>query len=185
MQARFRPSAMEEQDLRRETGNETVDPGAMRRYTPLMHHRFSLAVLFIVAFAALPPAASADTAGGIRPEVWIGGGVSYPEYHDVPEACGRGGIGAIFLDHLTLGVSAQADRDHVHYFADAGVILPEISFLVPYARFQYGRRDDRDDAAKGWAAGVRLEGDGISLYFEAHKIFEPEDDKGLSLGIWF
>jgi len=150
-----------------------------------MQHRFSLAVLFIAAFAALPPGASAATAGEIRPEVWIGGGVSYPEYHSAAETCGRAGIGAIFLDHLTLGASAQIDRDHAHYFADAGVILPEVWFLVPYGRFQYGRRDDRDDAAKGWAAGVRLEGDGASLYFEAHQIFEPEDDKGLSLGIWF
>lgn len=148
-----------------------------------MHHRFSLALLFLVA--TLPFGASPVVAGAIHPEVWIGGGVSYPAYHNAAEACGRGGIGAVFRDHFTLGVSGQADRDRFHFFADAGVILPEVWFLVPYGRFQYGRRDDRDDAAKGWAAGIRLEGDGISLYVEANQIFEPEDDKGLTLGIWF
>lgn len=124
-------------------------------------------------------------AGDVHSEVWIGGGVSYPDYHGAAEACGRGGIGAVFREHFTLGISGQADRDHFHYFADAGVILPEVSFVVPYGRFQFGRRDDRDDNAMGWAAGVRVEGEVMSLYFEAHQIFEPEDNKGLSLGIWF
>jgi hypothetical protein len=150
-----------------------------------MHHRFSVAVLFVVALTALPAGASAAGAGHVGREFWIGGGVSYPVYHNSAEACVRGGIGAIFLDHLTLGVSGQGDRDHAYYFADAGLILPEVWFLIPYGRFQYGGRDGTSDAAQGWAAGVRLEGDGISLYIEANQIFEPQDNKGLSMGIWF
>jgi hypothetical protein len=150
-----------------------------------MHQRFSPTILLIAFLIATLARVSPVLAGDVHPEVWIGGGVSYPDYHGAAEACGRGGIGAVFMDHVTLGVSGQADRDHFHYFADAGVILPEVSFLVPYGRFQFGRRDDRDDNAMGWAAGVRVAGDVMSLYFEAHQIFEPEDNKGLSVGIWF
>jgi hypothetical protein len=150
-----------------------------------MHQRFSPTILLIAFLIATLAHVSPVLAGDVHPEVWIGSGVSYPDYHGAAEACGRGGIGAVFMDHVTLGVSGQADRDHFHYFADAGVILPEVSFLVPYGRFQFGRRDDRDDNAMGWAAGVRVAGDVMSLYFEAHQIFEPEDNKGLSVGIWF
>ena len=130
---------------------------------------------------------SAQTAhaADITPEVWFGGGASWPDYHNASEACGRGGIGAVFADHFTLGASGQADRDHFHYFADAGVILPEVWFLVPYGRYQFGRRDDRSDNAWGWCAGIRLVGDGISIYVEASEILEPEFNKALSLGIWF
>jgi hypothetical protein len=125
-------------------------------------------------------------AGELGPEVWIGGGVSYPDYHNSAEAYGRGGIGVILANRFTLGISAQADRDHFYYFADGGMLFRQVGgIFTPYGRFQIGRRDDRSDTAMGWAGGLRVEGDGIGFYFEANGIFEPEDDKGLSLGIWF
>ena len=129
------------------------------------------------------PGARAD---GVGKEIWIGGGVSWPSYHDdTPMACVRGGIGAVFLKHATLGVSAQADRYHVHYFADAGVILPPLGLLIPYGRFQVGRRDDRDATAMGWVGGVRVGDDAINFFVEAHGIFEPEKNIGASAGISF
>lgn len=146
----------------------------------LIHRQFFFVTL-LVALAL----SRAARAGDISPEVWIGGGASWPDYHGTSESCARAGIGAVFAGHLTLGASGQADRDHFHYFADGGVILPEIWFFVPYGRYQFGRRDDRDDNAWGWCAGIRLEGEGISLYVEASEILEPEFNKSLTLGIWF
>jgi len=152
-----------------------------------MHPRFvpRCALILTLIVLALPaaPARAGDPA--IKPEVWIGGGVSYPDYHDVAETCGRGGIGAVFVEHLTLGASAQADRDHFHYFGDAGVILPQVWLFAPYGRYQFGRRDDRDENAWGWCAGLRLVGDGVCVYFEVNEILEPEFNKGLTMGIWF
>ena len=140
----------------------------------------------IVSLAALVGLSAAPAhAGDIKPEVWFGAGVSYPDYHDVSEAMVRGGIGGVFAEHFTLGVSGQADRDRWHYFVDGGVILPEVWFLVPYGRYQFGRRDDRDDNAWGWCAGLRLMGESISVYVEANEILEPEFNKGLSFGLWF
>ena len=151
-----------------------------------MHKRFIHLRFIIVTLVAVMTWAPNVRAGEVvRPEFWVGGGVSWPDYHDTAEACARGGIGAVFKDHLTLGISGQADRDHFHYFADGGVILPEIGLLVPYGRYQFGRRDDSDDNATGWCAGVRLEGEGVSFYVEFHQIMEPDDNKGMSLGIWF
>lgn len=121
----------------------------------------------------------------VKPEFWIGGGVSWPDYHDHSEALARGGIGAIFAGHITLGASAQADRDHFHYFADAGVSLPQVSFFVPYGRYQFGRRDDGGDNAWGWCAGIRMIGEGINLYLEASEILEPEFNKALTFGVQF
>ncbi|HET6462931.1 MAG TPA: hypothetical protein VFH33_03950 [Candidatus Krumholzibacteria bacterium] len=151
-----------------------------------MHQRFVLlkSLVLTLIISLLPWAARA---GGIEvtPEVWIGGGVSWPVYHAHSEACGRGGFGAVFAQHVTLGISGQADRDHFHYFVDGGVILPQVWFLVPYGRYQFGRRDDRDDNAWGWCAGMRLLGEGINFYVEASEILEPEYNKALSLGIQF
>jgi hypothetical protein len=148
-----------------------------------MHHRITALIATLATLAGL--SAAPVYAGEIKPEVWFGGGVSYPDYHEISETMGRGGVGAVFAGHFTLGISGQVDRDRFHYFADGGVILPEVWFLVPYGRYQYGRRDDRDDAAWGWCAGLRLVGESISVYVEANEILEPEFNKGLSFGIWF
>jgi len=151
-----------------------------------MHQRFvrlkSLVLTLIISILPL-----AARAGGIevKPEVWMGGGVSWPDYHAHSEACARGGFGGVFAKHFTLGISGQVDRDRFHYFADGGVILPQVSFFEAYGRYQFGRRDDRDDNAWGWCAGIRMLGEGINLYLEASEILEPEFNKGLSLGIWF
>lgn len=120
-------------------------------------------------------------------EIWIGGGVSWPIYRDLATACGRGGIGAVFADHFVLGVSAQVDREHFHYFADAGLISPAVWGLEPYGRFQVGRRNDRDDTATGWAFGLRLgDTEGVThLFLEGHGIIEPEENNGISFGIVF
>jgi hypothetical protein len=149
-----------------------------KRFIPL---RF----IIITLLAVMTWAPNVQAGGGVRPEVWLGGGVSWPDYHGTAEVCVRGGIGAVFLDHFTLGISGQADRDHFHYFADGGVILPEVWLLVPYGRYQFGRRADRDDNATGWCAGMRLEGEGVSMFVEFHQIVEPDDNKGISLGMWF
>jgi len=139
----------------------------------------------IVLFLAVTALAPGAHAGDINPEVWIGGGISYPDYRDVPEACLRGGVGAVFREHVTLGVSGQADADHYYYFVDGGLILPEVWYFVPYARYQFGRRDDISDNAMGWCFGMRLTGDSASLFVEAHEITEPQDNKGISVGVWF
>jgi len=86
---------------------------------------------------------------------------------------------------LTLGVSGQADNDHFHYFTDAGVILPGLGLFLPYGRYQFGRREDSNDNAWGWCAGIRLAGEGVSLYVEFNDIVEPESNRGVTLGIWF
>jgi hypothetical protein len=139
-----------------------------------------------IALVGFVLAASGARADGIGKEVWIGGGVSWPEYHDdTAMACLRGGIGAVFFNHVTLGASAQADRDHIYYFADAGLILPSLGLVVPYGRFQVGRRDDHDDTAMGWVGGVRVGDDVINFFVEAHGIFEPEKNLGASAGISF
>ena len=156
------------------------------RYTHPMQHRIAPWIVLCATLVALGGLFAAPAhAGDVTPEFWIGGGASWPDYHSASEVCVRGGLGAVFLNHLTLGASGQADRDHFHYFADAGVILPEVWFLVPYGRYQFGRRDDGGDNAWGWCAGVRLVGEGISFYVEASEILEPEFNKALTLGIWF
>jgi hypothetical protein len=162
--------------------NEPWTRPVPRRYTRRMQHRIASLVLLATLIGL---SASPARAGDITPEVWLGGGVSWPDYHHASETLGRGGIGAVLAEHFTLGISGQADRDHFHYFADGGVILPQVWFLVPYGRYQWGRRDDRDDNAWGWCAGLRLVGEGISVYVEASEILEPEFDKALTLGIWF
>jgi hypothetical protein len=102
-------------------------------------------------------------------------------------ACIRGGISAVFVDHVMVGISGQADRDRIHYFGDAGVIFPLVWGIEPYARFQAGRRDDRDDTALGWAAGFRLgdTGNAVKFFVEGHGIVEPEENNGISAGISF
>jgi hypothetical protein len=129
---------------------------------------------------------SGARAGTVGKEAWIAGGVTWPAYYvSSGIACLRGGIGAVFLQHVTLGVSAQANRYHNYYFADAGLILPPLGLCTPYGRFQYGRRDDGDDAAMGWVGGFRLGEDSVQLFLEGHGVFEPERDAGVSLGISF
>jgi hypothetical protein len=129
-----------------------------------------------------PPPARADAPGK---EVWIGVGVSWPDYHELAMACVRCGVGAVLVDHVTLGASVQGDRDRFHYFADAGLILPLVWHFEPYARFQIGRRDDRDDTATGWAAGFRVGEEAVRFFVEVHGIVEPEENHGVSAGISF
>jgi len=126
-------------------------------------------------------------ADSVHKEIWIGAGVSWPEYRERASACTRGGIGAVIVDRVTLGASAQADRERWYYFADAGLIFPPVWGLEPYGRFQIGRRDDRDDTATGWAGGVRMgDPDGnVHIFLEAHGVVEPEKNNGISLGLSF
>jgi hypothetical protein len=152
-----------------------------------MQNRFThLQFLYVTLLVVLLSPLSARADGlEIKPEVWLGGGVSWPDYHAHSEACARGGVGAVFAKYVTLGISGQADRDFFHIFADAGLIGPQVSFFVPYGRYQFGRRTDRDDDAWGWCAGIRMKGEGVDLYLEASEILEPEFNKALTFGIYF
>ena len=128
---------------------------------------------------------TAARAMSVAPDVWFGGGFSYPKYHAASEACVRAGAGAVFASHLTLGVSGHADRDRFHYFGDAGVLFPGYGMFTPYGRFQVGRRDDRSDTAWGWCGGVRLSSYGVGLYLEWFSIQKPEQNYGLTFGMSF
>ncbi len=160
-----------------------MDRGCHRGYTARMQHTRQISIaLVLLSLLVVPPPA---VAGGIGKEVWIGAGWSWPGYGEGVMACARGGIGAVFARYLGLGISAQADLDHAYYFADASVFLPPLGLIEPYGRFQYGKRDDKDDAAMGWAAGIRTGQESIRLYLEGHQILEPEDNYGFSIGISF
>src|SRR5262249_37912018 len=174
-------SALPERHLRSAADKPAVDRSASRRYTCEMHHRIASLTVILATLAGL--SAAPARAGDVTPEVWMGGGVSYPDYHNVSETMGRGGIGAGFANHIPGGARGQVSRAHFHSFADAGVILPGVWFLVPSGRYQFGRREDRSENAWGWCAGLRLVGDSISFYVEANEILEPQFNKGLSLGI--
>jgi len=142
-----------------------------------------LLLLVILASGLLPVFATNARAGSIGTELWLGGGFSYPDYASGVRACARGGIGVVFKDHLALGVSSQVDRDHYHYFGDISVVLPPVGLSEPYARFQIGRREDVNDTAMGWAAGLRWGEDNLYFFLEANEIFEPEDSFGFTGGI--
>jgi hypothetical protein len=125
-------------------------------------------------------------AGGIGKEIWVGAGAVWPDYHDREAmAVVRGGVGMVIARHVTLGVSAQADRDRWYYFADTSVIFPAMGLIEPYARFQIGRRDDVDDTAMVWSAGVRTGEDSIRIFIEGFGVFEPAENYGGCVGISF
>jgi hypothetical protein len=150
----------------------------------MKHTNRSLPLAAALLFAALlSPAAS--RAGALGTEVWLGTGVSWPDYHEKPIACVRAGLGLVFRNVVGFGISGQADKDRVHYFGNASVTLPTIGLVEPYGRFEMGRRDDRDDTAWGWVAGLRTGEEAIRFYLEANQIVEPEKDFGLSIGIAF
>jgi hypothetical protein len=142
-----------------------------------------LLVLAIVFSLVLPVRASAQ--GTVGTEIWLGGGISWPDYADSGMASARGGLGVVFFRHLGIGISGQADRERYYYFADATLILPTTGLLEPYARFHIGRRDDTDDTATGWTGGVRMGEDAMRFFIEAHGIAEPEHVFGMSVGISF
>jgi hypothetical protein len=158
---------------------------AIAAYTARMQHTRHLSIaLVLLSLLLVPPPA---VAGGIGKEIWVGAGWAWPEYEDDDGAmaCARGGIGALIGRHAGLGVSAYADRKRAYFFADASIFLPPLGLVEPYGRFQYGRRDDRDDAAMGWVLGARTGQESVRFFLEGHQIFEPEDNYGFSLGISF
>ena len=147
----------------------------------MQHPRHLVTALLLLGSLALPSSSAALDVGN---EIWMGAGFSWPDYEDQVMACERCGFGLIFARHVGLGISAQADRDRIHYFGDASIYFPQFDMLEPYGRFQYGRRDDGDDAM-GWCVGLRAGGDSIRAYLEFNQIFEPENNYGVTLGIAF
>ncbi len=129
--------------------------------------------------------ATPAAAGRVRPEWWFGGGFTRSDYHDLHLAVGRAGVGAMFLEHVALGANIQADRERWFWMGYAGVILPAIGMIEPYARFHAGRRDDVEDTALGWTAGFRVGQGAVKLFVEAHGILEPGYGNGGSVGISF
>ena len=148
----------------------------------MQHTRHLVTVLLLLGSLALPSSSAALDVGN---EIWMGAGFSWPDYGDGAMACARGGFDLVFERYVGLGLSAQADRDRIHYFGHASVFFPRFDMLEPYGRFQYGRRDDGDDTAMGWAVGLRAGVDSIRAYLEFHQIFEPENNYGVTLGIAF
>ena len=146
------------------------------------HRRLLLRAAFLFATLIVP---AASRAGDIGTEAWFGSGISWPDYRDEPIVCARGGLGLLFKNVVGLGISGQADKDRFHYFGNASVILPAVGLFQPYGRFEVGRRDDRDDTAWGWAAGLRTGEEAIRFYLEANQIVEPDQDFGLTIGIAF
>jgi hypothetical protein len=138
--------------------------------------------LSLVALLLLPSGAKA---GSVGKEFWVGGGAGWPEDNSKAGANIRGGAQLIFARHFTLGVSGQADRERYYYFADSSIIFPPLGMVEPYGRFQVGRRDDVDDTAMGWAAGLRMGEDSIRVFAEGYGIFEPAGNYGVCVGISF
>jgi hypothetical protein len=151
-----------------------------------MHHhlRHALTAVLVPAtllFTLVPRA----EAGQVKPEVWMTAGFVDPDYHDSPLAAGRAGGGIVAFTHVTAGASGQLDRDHYFYFGYVGVILPAIGVVEPYGRFHVGRRDDLDDTALGWTAGIRIGNGAASFLFEAYGVTEPGSCNGACVGISF
>jgi hypothetical protein len=147
--------------------------------------RICLIAVSLLLAVVVPIGSRADVLGH---EIWMGAGVSWPEYRDMASACARGGIGAILYNRVTLGVSAHADRERWYYFADAGLILPSVWGVEPYGRFQIGHRDDVDDTATGWVGGVRFgdpDGSNVHVFLEGHGVVEPQKNNGISFGLSF
>jgi hypothetical protein len=160
-----------------------MDRGGHRGYTAGMQHTRHISIAIVLLGLLVVPRSAVS--GGIGTDIWIGAGWSWPDYGDGTMACARGGISAVIARYAGLGVSAQADNDRVFYFADASVYLPRLGLIEPYGRFQYGKPDDKDDEAMGWAVGIRTGEDEIHLYLEGHQILEPGDNYGFSIGISF
>ena len=75
-----------------------------------MHHRIESWIVICATLVTLAGlAATPARAGDISPEFWFGSGASWPDYHGASETMGRGGIGAVFASHFTLGASGQVD----------------------------------------------------------------------------
>jgi hypothetical protein len=141
-----------------------------------------LAVTAAAAFAAAPRAAFG---GEFQHEVWLAGGFNNTDYADDVRACFRGGVGTVFEQYVGLGASVQVDRDRWYYFGYASVFLPKMGMLEPYARLHIGRRDDTDETAYGWTAGLKLGDAGVFLFIEAHGIRQPGYSDGASVGLSF
>jgi hypothetical protein len=124
-------------------------------------------------------------AGGVGGDVWLTGGFVSADYKDAYLACIRGGAGPEFLGRFSVGLSGQVDRERYFYFAYAGAVLPRVGMLEPYARFHAGRRDDVDDTALGWSAGVRIGNGTTYLLLEVHGVLEPGHSNGASMGVSF
>jgi len=151
-----------------------------------MHHylRYTLAVVLIPVslFCARVPQARA---GALKPEIWMSGGFVDASYHDSPLACARAGAGIEAFKHLTFGVCVQADRDRYFNFGYVGVVLPALGLFEPYGRFQAGRRDDLDDTALGWTAGLRVGNGTVNFLMEVHGVTQPGSSNGASVGVSF
>ncbi|HEX6791043.1 MAG TPA: hypothetical protein VF247_07010, partial [Candidatus Krumholzibacteria bacterium] len=57
-------------------------------------HRALLLLAALMIASLFPP--SAARAGNPGTEIWVGSGISWPDYHDAPIACVRGGVGLVF-----------------------------------------------------------------------------------------
>jgi len=146
-------------------------------------HRLPLiaALALSVGVGFAPPARAA----GVGTDFWLAGGFTKPSYNVDILACLRGGLGVDFLGRFSVGASTQVDRERYFYFAYAGVVLPRLGVLEPYARFHVGRRDDVDDTALGWSAGFRVGNGVVNLFIEGHGILEPGYGDGASVGLSF
>src|SRR5262249_23238258 len=85
-------SALPERHLRTSPRKPAVDRLRSHRYNRRMQYR--IALLFVICATLAGPAVIPAHAGDVSPEVWLGGGVSWPDYHGISETLGRGGIGA-------------------------------------------------------------------------------------------
>ncbi len=139
--------------------------------------------LILALVASLLSAAPAGAATA-RFEGWFGGGFVNPDYDPNPLAVARGGLGVRFVDHISLGGSFQADRDHSFGFGYAGLTLPE-TLLEPFARFYAGRRDDVSDTAYGWSVGLQTGPGQVKLFADVHGIIQPGHGVGVCLGFTF
>ena len=158
---------------------------AATAYTARMQNSRPARLIFGISVLGLVLMPHVVLGGPVGKDFWVGGGVSWPDYREKAIACMRGGLGAVFFDHITLGISGHVDRERFHYFVDTSVISPPIGLMEVYGRFQIGRRDDRDDTAMGWAAGIRTGEDAIRVFVEGYSIFEPQENYGACVGISF
>jgi hypothetical protein len=155
------------------------------RIIAAMHRVPRTAILGAMAALSCLAAPSSARAGEFTHEVWAAGGFNNSDYAEDIRACLRGGVGAIFEDRVGLGASFQVDRDRWYYFGYASVFLPKFGMFEPYARLHIGQRDDVDETAYGWTAGLRMGDSGVYLFLEAHGIRQPGYSDGASFGICF
>jgi hypothetical protein len=121
----------------------------------------------------------------VAPEGWMSAGFVNPDYDPSPLAVARAGLGIRFFDRLSLGASAQVDRDRWFGFAYVGTTLPELFYLETFGRFYVGRRDDISDTATAWSVGVRTGNSDVKLTAEIHGIIQPGHGLGVSIGVSF